>query len=625
MLRQLQIEKFRNVGVESSEKLILNNSLKKGEMGNLLIVVGANNSGKSNVLDAILKLQTKKIEERDKTTFKYEDEYRKPAISLISKGEEDIFSYNIVYGENIRVDYPKNQVEQVLETKENNIKLCDAIIEGLNKGVLNRFGIERRNENDIGKQSILTVKNGYMDADSQEKAVDLERKLVELVKKYYLERNQLPYVWNAIEQNCLNNQLVKAVMSGFDNLLIEKVNNLYKGKYGVDFLPNVYKYEEKNISSRDIVVDSVKVRENSFFRTLFALIGMDIKELDNAYGTYKNTREKGVLKKFAEKVNKKLKTVARKFNDLYFMENDSYKFEIDCESGQVSFILSRGSESINLDYQSTGFKWFFNLYFNFLTTNILRPGDIVIMDEPATNLHPHGQIELRKFLKEFAIRNDVTIVIATHSPFLVDMDNLDEIRVISMKDNISTIENDFAAINEDDPDSLKPIKEALTVNNHVFFDPDVKVVFVEGITDYNYMVAMKKILDIKDVIFLPIKGVGDIKSKGIKDYQQEKSKALLKIIKREPILMVDADSAGKSMQKTNEKDSALTVFTLADVNPDFKEIEDLFAENDLVAYDLKEKKSYKSSLFKTHYASSDKVDEKTIKNFKAVFDYIEKL
>ena len=132
-------------------------------------------------------------------------------------------------------------------------------------------------------------------------------------------------------------------------------------------------------------------------------------------------------------------------------------------------------KDIILDYQSTGFRWFFDLYFNLLCKNSLIAGDILIMDEPATNLHVKGQMELRSFLKDFAIKNDITIVLATHSPFLVDLEYLDEIRVIRMKDNESIVLNDFSAIDPTDPDSLKPIKEAFTVNNHILLDPDRKV------------------------------------------------------------------------------------------------------------------------------------------------------
>ncbi len=248
------------------------------------------------------------------------------------------------------------------------------------------------------------------------------------------------------------------------------------------------------------------------------------------------------------------------------------------------------------------------------------------MDEPATNLHVKGQQVLRAFLKDFAIKNDVTIVLATHSPFLIDMDNLDELRVISMENNFSHICNDFSTIDADDPDSLRSIKDALTVYNNVLYDAD-KVIFVEGITDYNYMVAFKNKLNIQDIVFLPIQGIGKNGSQGFKDKQKDISKRLIKINKHSPILMVDGDSTGKSMKDTN-KDSELAVFALSDVNEQFITIECLFSEADQKKFGLTKengayvKHSSTSALFKTF--DIENVSKDTEKNFKMVFDYIEK-
>lgn len=250
-------------------------------------------------------------------------------------------------------------------------------------------------------------------------------------------------------------------------------------------------------------------------------------------------------------------------------------------------------------------------------------GDIVIMDEPATNLHVKGQQELREFLKEFAIKHDLTMVIATHSPFLIDMDYLDELRVVIMENNLSSINNDFSTIDLEDPDSLKPIKEALTINNHVLFDPDNKVVFVEGITDYNYMVAFKKKFEISNVIFLPIKGVGKYGTPDFKTKQKEISKRLIKIKKHMPILMVDGDGAGNSMKNTN-KESELCVFSLSDVSPKFKKIEDLFTQDDKLKFNLT-KHSSSSSQFKTFEIENIGLSQETISNFKQVIEFIEKL
>lgn len=54
MSRILKIKNFRNIGLEEEQKLIINYSLEKGKMGNVIYLLGANNSGKSNILDAFL-------------------------------------------------------------------------------------------------------------------------------------------------------------------------------------------------------------------------------------------------------------------------------------------------------------------------------------------------------------------------------------------------------------------------------------------------------------------------------------------------------------------------------------------------------------------------------------------
>ena len=104
--------------------------MKKGEMGNLIIVVGANNSGKSNVLDALTCFGNKKLERRDVTTLSYSEEDRKPSLALITKdGKKDSpeeYSYTIMYGQdNHNVKYPEIKKVKMLETKSNNRKVCE--------------------------------------------------------------------------------------------------------------------------------------------------------------------------------------------------------------------------------------------------------------------------------------------------------------------------------------------------------------------------------------------------------------------------------------------------------------------------------------------------------------------
>ena len=93
--------------------------------------------------------------------------------------------------------------------------------------------------------------------------------------------------------------------------------------------------------------------------------------------------------------------------------------------------------------------------------------------------------------------------------------------------------------------------------------------------------------------------------------------------------MVDSDNAGISIKNINGADSALQVFTLADVNPNFKVIESVFSQSDLKRLGIEVngsiiKHSFASALFKT-FSFDTKLSVETESNFKSIFDYIEKL
>lgn len=301
--------------------------------------------------------------------------------------------------------------------------------------------------------------------------------------------------------------------------------------------------------------------------------------------------------------------------------------------------------SLFLDYQSTGFRWFFDLFFNVFATNTLQCGDIIIMDEPATNLHVYGQVELRKFLKEFAITHGITFVIATHSPFMVNLDYLDEIRIITTHDqNVASIENNFSVINaKNDPDSLAAIRKSLTVTNNVIINEDQIVVFVEGITDYNYLTGIKNWLNDKkyeQLTFLPVQGLGV-------DTEDRKNRLnkLQSIHHLNSVFLTDGDFAGQEFSQLNS--ATMHPFRLISLNKlGFNEIEDLFDYVDQAKFGIIKEETknnekwnkntinsvcFKKMLYKDSLVSKDKpnnpdgeaiISNETRDNFKKVFDAI---
>ncbi|MBR0099624.1 MAG: AAA family ATPase [Treponema sp.] len=625
MERALRIEGYRNIGFKDEnphrERLVINNSLKKGELGDLIILIGANNAGKSNVLDALETFGNKQIQERDVTDLYMEEECRKPALTLFARNteKEDEFAYRKVYQQADEVVYPEDDSEREFQfiTFEN-------FPESLRR-------ISDTERNYIGTSKLYDLLKSFSEKYKDEQYTKNAVPYVTVEVFKVLESLQRQYGrsghWNNFYNQTRNTEIMKeySVSHNTGNTSYRNIlNGKYLAKYGYNFIPSILTYKNNDILNNNLVSDYNNISSNKFFSALFKSIEFDISTIKNAYEIFRKQNNKGVLSQLEKKINKKLKSVADKFNKLYFIEDAVYSFKIDLESERIFFSLFRGEQSISLDYQSTGFKWFFNLFFNLLNSTDLNPGDIIIMDEPATNLHVKGQRELRGFLKEFAIYTDISIVIATHSPFLIDLDYLDEIRVVVNKDNITSIENNFAAVNENDPDSLLPIKDSLTVENHILVNPEEKVVFVEGITDYNYLTAFKILFKKEGITFLPINGVGKTKEECIKITQR-----LMKIRKKDPILLVDNDKAGNCIKEVNKNNKDFRIISLSEADEKFKTIESLFSDEDKGKFGLVDEsgKSVKhastSTIFKNHILKNeDEVSEETKANFEKLFEIL---
>ncbi len=302
------------------------------------------------------------------------------------------------------------------------------------------------------------------------------------------------------------------------------------------------------------------------------------------------------------------------------------------------------NEPIILSQQSTGFQWAFNFMFGFLY-NVgshfsLNENIIYVMDEPATPLSVPARKEFRKFLKEYAHKNHVTFVLATHDPFLVDTDHLDEIRIVEKETEGSVIKNHFNyPLNNasKDSDALDKIKRSLGVGQHVFHNPKKhRIVFVEGITDYCYLSAFKLYLYYKEFkdnpipfTFLPISG--------LKNNPNEMKETIKKLceLDNNPIVLTDDDrkcvfnqkATSERFKKANEDFcNPITILQLSDCDRHFKQIEDCFSANDRKKY-AKNKRMELAMAFKTRLLYGEKddaVSEETKKNFLCLFEWIKK-
>ncbi|WRE27180.1 ATP-binding protein [Helicobacter pylori] len=342
------------------------------------------------------------------------------------------------------------------------------------------------------------------------------------------------------------------------------------------------------------------------------------------------------------KDNYQLKIHVRHNNKFYDYSKKSTAYEIKLEIHDCR--KSDNQKPIILSQQSTGFQWAFNFMFGFLynvgSNFSFNKNIIYIMDEPATHLSVPTRKEFRKFLKEYAHKHNVTFVLATHDPFLVDTDHLDEIRIVEKETESSVIKNSFNyPLNNasKDSDALYQIKRSLGVGQHIFHNPQKhRIIFVEGITDYCYLSAFKLYFNEREFkdnpipfTFLPISG--------LKNNPNEMEETIQKLceLDNNPIVLTDDDrkcdfdqnATSERFKNANEKMlKPITILQLSDCDENFKQIEDCFSENDKKEY-AKNKHKELAMAFKTRLLYSGKddvVSEETKKNFLKLFEWIKK-
>lgn len=165
---------------------------------------------------------------------------------------------------------------------------------------------------------------------------------------------------------------------------------------------------------------------------------------------------------------------------------------------------TKHSVTTEMGARSKGFVWFFSFlaWYNDLRT---RKGPLILLlDEPGLSLHGKAQEDLLQYF-EAEIKGKHQLIYTTHSPFMVDPDKFDRVRIVQDK----SIESDkelpeeeqgtkvLTDVLEASEDSLFPLQGALgyEVYQTLFIGPNNLI--VEGASDLLYLQSISGILDKK--------------------------------------------------------------------------------------------------------------------------------
>lgn len=145
---------------------------------------------------------------------------------------------------------------------------------------------------------------------------------------------------------------------------------------------------------------------------------------------------------------------------------------------------------VNLDERSRGFKWFFSFYIIFFadTKGGAAENAIILLDEPGLYLHAKSQTDLLNHLT-----NDFEnqIIYTTHSPFLVPIKSISDVKTASItEDKGTTVTNDPSG----DSRTLFPLQAALGYDIAQSLFIGSHNLIVEGVTDFWYLSTISDVL-----------------------------------------------------------------------------------------------------------------------------------
>jgi predicted ATP-dependent endonuclease of OLD family len=163
---------------------------------------------------------------------------------------------------------------------------------------------------------------------------------------------------------------------------------------------------------------------------------------------------------------------------------------------------SRHMVTTNLGTRSRGFVWFFSFLAWYSQVQKKNEPVILLLDEPGLSLHAKAQEDLLRYFEQ-ELRQEHQLIYTTHSPFMVDPQHFERVRIVQDKgidsndplprseDGTKVLTDVFEATG----DSLFPLQGALgyEIYQTLFIGPNSLI--VEGASDLIYLQVISSVLE----------------------------------------------------------------------------------------------------------------------------------
>lgn len=450
---------------------------------------------------------------------------------------------------------------------------------------------------------------------------------------------------------------IAGVVGELEKLKDELLGELQKAKSIeetiITMLPNFIYFDSVDLLKDGISIDEYLKNKTQYktFGNLFELAGLKVEEFKD---------KEFLQRRFA--TDRASMTITGMVNESWTQEKVDVNIGYD---GGTIFVYVKDNVGADAPTKrSDGFQWFLSFYVNFTVGTKGEFKDaILLFDNPGLLLHPSGQKDLLKTLEKIAESNQ--IVFATHSPFLIDKEKIERIRIVEKKnDKVGTTLKEKFHVSRFD--AFEPIRAAIgvTIGDSLFGSK--KNVIVEGISDFFILGGMnhyferngKGHLNLADTAIVPVGGADKVpyfalvvwkegyRLVSVLDNDKEGRKVAKELKENDPIggnaiLILDEITEEHGVD-TEIEDFIDPLFYNKAVNEAYKDLPEEIKLNELSNATRKQTRRYKEFFKEKGFGEFDKIivarqilsitcdkscndqilGESTIKNFERLFRVI---
>ncbi|MFY3739825.1 MAG: putative ATP-dependent endonuclease of OLD family [Candidatus Nitrosomirales archaeon] len=496
---------------------------------NITTFVGINESGKTNLLRALRKLNNVTDTTFDDLTehpmkhygdFTADEPFIKATFSLDEKEQEEVAKLDLEYAGLKEVSFSKlKNMKLICHLKTNQIAIPFSTFQTEYHNPIIRLveslDVSKEDDSENRKNKIRTLVNKIgkgIQGDVNVRAPEIRQKLVTEVEeventlKQMLAKTDFSPLIETI--NKIKNEIQEDSSEKVKNYLISKLPRFiyFENISVIDSRIHLPTFVEK-IESDELDEDERTAK------TLLDLVSLDAHELHNL--NLEKGKEQTQIQKDKDRMSIICSLASKKLTDkldkIWSQNAHSVEIEVNGNYLRVWVINRDDNVKLQLEERSRGYQWLFSFYVIFNAESEGRNKDaILLLDEPGLFLHAIGQKDfLEKVLPELSEKNQ--LIYTTHSPFMINMKRLDTLHTVTLNKNKDTeISIDAWA---SDKGALFPLQAALGYSLSQSMFMGQRQFLVEGVTDFWILSSASSILEAagktsldKDLVITPAYG-----------------------------------------------------------------------------------------------------------------------